>query len=269
MNCPTQKFDMHFYSGDIYKTKPRELNFLSNAMPNLYFYWFALLGPVMNLCIAAQFNKCNDLTWAANSAYMGRIFEDVGCNFSISGLDYLKNMPEPCIIVGNHMSTLETFVLPSIIRPHMPVTFVVKQSLADLPFFGKVLESRDVIVVGRKSPRQDLLNMLEEGKKRLDNGMSLVIFPQSTRSVTFNAAKFNSIGVKLARKANKPIIPLALKTDAWPQGKLFKDFGAIHKEKTIHFAFGAPIYVQEQGKDDHAQICKFINDKLDLWSKET
>ncbi len=267
-NTPAQHFDQHFCTGDTYETKPRELGVIGKFFPNFYFYLAAFFGPVQSLCIAAQMDKCNDFAWAFNSARMGRIFENAGCNFSISGMSHLINIQEPCIIVGNHMSTLETFILPGVIRPHMPVTFVVKKDLAELPFFGKVLESRDVIVVGRESPRQDLQNMLEEGQNRLKNGMSIVIFPQSTRSVIFNPAKFNSIGVKLAKKSQKPIIPLALKTDAWAQGKLVKDFGPINREKTIHMAFGAPIYVQDQGKAEHTQICEFIQEKLALWSKD-
>ncbi len=266
MNIPIQSFDQQFYTGDTYFTKEQPINIFSKLLPNLSFYISSLLGPVLGLCYAAQINKCDDVAWVYNSARMGRVFEAVGCRFSITGMDNLKNLTEPCIIVGNHMSTLETFILPSVIRPHMPVTFVVKQSLADMPLFGKILETRDVIVVGRTNPRQDLQNMLNEGKKRLDNGMSLVIFPQSTRSNVFNVAKFNSIGVKLARKAQKPIIPLALKTDTWAQGKIVKDFGPLHIEKTIHLAFGAPIYVQDQGKAEHVQICEFIKDKLDSWS---
>ncbi len=267
MSVPAQHFDQHFCTGDIYETKPKELGLFSKFFPNIYFYLAALLGPVQTLCVAAQFNKCTDVAWAFNSARMGRIFENAGCKFSISGINHLRDMNESCIIVGNHMSTLETFILPSIIRPYMPVTFVVKQALAELPFFGKVLESRDVIVVGRTNPRQDLQNMLTEGQKRLESGVSLVIFPQSTRSTVFNPAKFNSIGAKLARKTQKPIIPLALKTDAWPQGKFIKDFGPLDREKTIHMAFGPPIYVQDQGKIEHNQVCEFIQEKLESWSK--
>ncbi len=268
MDTPAQNFDLHFYTGDTYTSPHKELNILEKSFPNLYFYLCSIFGPVKSLCLAAQINKCDDATWALNSARMGRVFESVGCRFSITGMDNLKNMTEPCIIVGNHMSTLETFLLPSIIRPHMPVTFVVKKSLTTTPFFGKVLESRDVIVVERTNPRQDLQNMLDEGKKRLEKGMSIVIFPQSTRQAVFNAAKFNSIGVKLAKHSNKPVIPLALKTDAWAPGKKLKDFGVIEREKTIHFAFGEPLYIQGHGKDEHAKICQFIESKLNQWATD-
>ena len=64
------------------------------------------------------------------------------------------------------------------------------------------------------------------------------------RTVTFDPEQFNTIGVKLAQKAKVPIIPLALKTNAWGNGKVLKDFGCIDTSKTVHFAFGEPIEVQ-------------------------
>jgi len=37
-------------------------------------------------------------------------------------------LPSACVFIGNHMSILETFVLPCLIQPHRDVTFVVKES---------------------------------------------------------------------------------------------------------------------------------------------
>ncbi len=263
-----KQFDQHFCTGDTYISPHKELGFLDKIFPNFCFYTRAYLGPMLSLCLAAQLKRADDYAWALNSNRISRVLEASGCKFSVSGMDFLKNVGESCIIVGNHMSTLETFVLPGLIRPHMPVTFVIKKSLTTTPLFGKVLESRDAIAVTRTNPRADLQMILDEGKNRLDKGMSVAIFPQSTRSTRFNPSKFNSIGIKLAKHAKKPIIPLALKTDAWGQGKILKDFGPIYKEKTIHLAFGEPMQIEGHGKEEHAQICKFISDKLELWSKQ-
>ncbi len=268
MNNAPNNFDPQFYTGDTYNSPVRDISIMDKFLPNTCFYLRAIFGPMLSLCLAAQLKKADDHAWALNSARIARTLEASGCKFSITGMDALKNMNEPCVIVANHMSTLETFVLPSLIRPHMPVTFVIKKSLTTTPLFGKVLESRDAIAVGRTNPRQDFQLVIDEGKKRLENGMSVVIFPQSTRSVVFNPAKFNSIGIKLAKHAKKPIIPLALKTDAWGQGKLMKDFGPVQKEKTIHLAFGEPMHIEGNGKEEHAQICQFISHKLELWAKE-
>ncbi|MDV7395913.1 lysophospholipid acyltransferase family protein, partial [Arthrospira platensis SPKY1] len=99
------------------------------------------------------------------------------------------------------------------------------------------MRSREPVVVGRENPRDDFKRVMEEGADRLRRGYHLVIFPQRTRSVQFEPAEFNSIGVKLARHAGAPVIPLALQTEAWGNGKRFKDFGRINPDLPMHFEF--------------------------------
>jgi 1-acyl-sn-glycerol-3-phosphate acyltransferase len=163
------------------------------------------------------------------------------------------------------MSTLETFVLPAIIAPFRDTTFVVKQSLIDYPVFRYVMRSRDPVTVGRTNPREDLKAVLDGGTERLKAGRSIVIFPQTTRAPAFNTGDFNSIGVKLAKKAGVPIIPIALRTDAWANGKRFKDFGRIRPARKVHVDFGEPITVRDRGTEEHEEIVRFIQGRLKRW----
>ncbi len=268
MQKALEEFDTHYGLTASYTSPLHEPRYFAKNLPSLALYTQALVGPVFRLCLAGQQGRCTDAVWSNESVNFGKVMEHVGCRIHIEGMEHVNALEEPCIFVGNHMSTLETFLLPGIIRPRRPVTFVIKDSLMKVPFFNKVLESRDVIVVGRTNPRDDLKLVMAEGKKRLDAGISLIIFPQSTRSVEFNPRKFNSIAAKLAKHSQRPMVPLALKTDAWAQGKLIKDFGAVHPERPIHFAFGKALYVQDQGKAEHAAICQFIEEHLTKWVKE-
>jgi 1-acyl-sn-glycerol-3-phosphate acyltransferase len=79
--------------------------------------------------------------------------------------------------------------------------------------------------------------------------------------------KFNSIGVKLAQRADVPVVPVALVTDAWPNGKLLKDFGKIDPTKTVRFSFGAPILIKGRGTDQNQQIIRFITTTLEAWQQ--
>ncbi len=268
MQKALEEFDKYYGLDAQYISPKREPHWFAKHFPSAAFYLNAMAGPVFRLCYSAKVGKCTDEMWCNQSVGIGKTMEQVGCHIELTGLNHMDSVDGPCIFVGNHMSTLETFMLPGIIRPRRPVTFVIKDSLMKMPFFSDVLKTRDVITVGRNNPREDLKLVMEEGKKRLDAGLSLIIFPQSTRAVEFNPRKFNSIGVKLAKQSGRPIIPLALKTDTWAQGKLIKDFGAVHPQKIIHFAFGEPLYVQEQGKAEQAFICNFIEEHLKKWSTE-
>ena len=206
--------------------------------------------------------------WASSSLDIVRSLENVGVLFEITGLDNMRVVKGPVVFIANHMSTLETFILPGIIQPIKPVTFVVKKSLVDTPVFGPIMRTRDPILVGRVNPREDLKAVLTEGTKKIETGVSIVIFPQSTRSAVFHPEEFNSLGIKLALKAGVPVVPLALKTDAWGTGKIIKDFGAIDKKKKVHFAFGEPIKIEGRGSEEHQRVITFIQENLTRWATE-
>lgn len=203
--------------------------------------------------------------WADSSFYIFRFIEKAGGVFRISGMENISKDPEPVVFIGNHMSTTETMVLPGIIAPHRAVTFVVKESLVRHPLFGDVMRSRDPVVVGRTDPRKDFEEVMTKGMELLSKGISIVIFPQSTRSIEFKPEEFNSLGVKLAKKAGVKVVPIALKTDFWGQGKVIKELGPLDSKKIIYFKFGEPFPVTGSGKAENQRIIDFIQASLKEW----
>lgn len=249
---------------DNYRTEGREISPLRRAFPSLFFYW-RMMGIYLRSSRAAKAGRYGDEEWGMSSLEVLQALEEVGGHFDIEHMDSYRHLKEPCVFIGNHMSNLETFVLPCLIQPVMRVTFVVKESLIRYPVFRHVMRSRDPIVVGRKDPRQDLRAVLEGGQDRLERGISVIVFPQTTRKEIFDPAQFNTIGVKLARRAGVPVIPIAVKTDTWGKGRLLKDFGRIEPSRTAHFSFGPPIAVTGGGREEHDEVIGFIQQKLRQW----
>jgi len=190
------------------------------------------------------------------------MMRDVGCKVTIKGKENLKNLKPPCVFIANHMSTLETLVLPGVIGEEFRVTFVVKSSLLKYPFFGKILSALNPIPVSRKNPKEDYKIAMQEGLKRLQEGISVIVFPQATREIIFDPSKFNTLGIKLSKKANVPAVPVALRTDAWGIGRIFKDFGKIDPSKPVCFFIGKPLYIEDKGLKEHLQIIEFIEQSL-------
>ncbi len=251
-----------------YKTETRRLSLPARLMPSFTFY-LHLLQIVRRASTKAQQNQYGTREWCASSMETLRALEQVGVSVEITGIDHFRALTGPCVFIGNHMSTLETFVLPVIIGPIKDITFVVKQSLVEYPVFKYVMRSRNPITVGRSNAREDLKAVLEGGAERLRAGLSIVIFPQTTRTLAFNKEQFNTIGIKLAKKASVPVVPLALKTDAWGNGRYLKDFGRINPALTVHFAFGEPLTIKDRGVEEHQRIVDFITEKLREWGEET
>jgi 1-acyl-sn-glycerol-3-phosphate acyltransferase len=250
-----------------YVSPPAAPGFFARYFPSLRFYP-ALWRIIWHGARVAAAGRYSDERWISDSLATLHALEAVGCRFIVEGLEHLSADPAPAVITGNHMSALETVVLPALIRPRRPVTFIVKRSLTKAFVFRHIMCSRDPVVVDRKNVRDDLTAMLRGGEERLGRGISLVVFPQHTRSPNFDRTRFNSVGVKLAKRNNAPVIPFALKTDAWGQGGLIKDYGAINPLLTVRFRFGEPFRVKT-GKEEQERLCAFIEAAYAEWKEET
>jgi 1-acyl-sn-glycerol-3-phosphate acyltransferase len=202
---------------------------------------------------------------ARSCAEFAHMCEKTGARVHLTGLGHIADDRAPCVFVGNHMSTLETFLLPGIIHPFKPVTFVIKESILRQRLFGPIMKVMAPIAVTRQDPRSDLKTVLTEGLARLRGGVSLVVFPQTTRTLVFDPSRFNTLGEKLAKRAGVPIVPVAAKTDFWSPGKIFKDLGKIVPSNDIHIAFGEPMDSGGNPQRTHAAIIEFITGKLLAW----
>ena len=228
------------------------------------FYW-RFLGVVIRSRKKAQRNQYGYDAWASSSQEVFRNIEGCGGKFHISGMENLQKCKGPVVFISNHMGTLETMIFPGLIAPVMKVTFVVKDSLVTHPIFGPIMRSRNPIVVSRSNSREDLQKVITEGQQLLADGISLVIFPQSTRTLDFDPAHFNSLGTKLASKAGVQVVPVAIKTDYWGNGKWIKDLGPINRKKPIFIKFGEPMDVTGNGREQHLEIIRFIQTWLEQW----
>jgi 1-acyl-sn-glycerol-3-phosphate acyltransferase len=254
-------------TGDTYITPPIKVGWFGRNFPSLAFH-LHFIGFTFACAWKALRGTYDDEAWAASSLAMIRHLENVGVKFEITGMDYLRQVRGACLIVGNHMSSLETTVLPAIVQPIRHVTFVVKQNLLNYPIFKYVMRSRDPVAVTTTDPRQDFKMMMEGGLERLQRGTSIIIFPEGRRATAFHPDKFNSVGVKLASRAGVPIVPVALETGAWGLGRPIADFGPIDPARKVRFAFGPPLTVEGRGTAEQAKIIQFIQAKLDLWAAE-
>ena len=255
------------YTNNCYKTKEGTGSFFGKLFPSFSFYSSFLIEIYVS-AKAAKKGLYDTEAWRQSSLRVMRALERTGMTITVSGVEHLKSVKGPCVVIGNHMSMMDTVVLPAIIVQEIPLTFIIKQSLMDYPVFKHVMRSRNPIALGRTNAREDLKTVLVEGKKRLEDGISITVFPQTTRGTEFNPKQFNSIGIKLAQKVGVPVLPVAVKTDAWTNGKLIKDLGKIKPQISTHFTFGPPITIEGKGRDEHQQVVDFIGTQIKGWQSE-
>lgn len=252
------------YTDNVYRTAPGRMSWLTRTFPTQGFYR-RFFGIVYRASSKARRGLYDSAEWGRSSHEVLAALEAVGVRAEFTGTEHIRGLESPCVFIANHMSMLETTVLPAVIQPILEVTFVVKQSLLDYPVFRHVMRSRDPIAVTRDNPREDFKAVMNGGVDRLKRGVSIIVFPQTTRSNTFDPEQFNTIGVKLAARAKVPVVPVALLTDAWGNGKWLKDLGPVDPKKKVYFHFGEPIEIQGRGAEEHQRIVEFIEAKLNQW----
>lgn len=256
-----------YFDSTIYHTPEKEHLTLKDKilLNNRLYFTLKYAGVIFRTRKEAIRKVYDTKAWASSSFEIFRFIEKTGGKFHITGMENITRSADPVLFISNHMSTLETMVFPGLIGPLREVTFVVKESLVKHPLFGDVMRSRNPIVVGRTDPRKDFEAVMTGGAELLAKGVSIIIFPQSTRSVEFKPEEFNSLGVKLAKKAGAEVVPVAIKTDFWGNGKWIKELGPIDSKKPIHIKFGEPFQVTGKGKDDNQRVIDFIQSSMKEW----
>jgi 1-acyl-sn-glycerol-3-phosphate acyltransferase len=259
-----------FFTGDSYETPADRRRFLTDRLFGWtrWSFYIRFFRVVLWSKARARENLFTQKALSESSHNILKDIEGCGGHITLKGLDNIRKTEGPVVFIGNHMSTLEAVIMPCIIAPIKPVSFIVKASLVAGTFFGPIMTALDPVTVTRTNPRRDLDDVLTQGPEKIASGRSLVIFPQATaraRSVIFNPAKFNSLGIKLASRAGVPVIPFALKTDFWGDGKILHDLGPLRRSEPILFEFGEAVSVSGRGKQEHERIIEFITDRLKKW----
>lgn len=247
---------------------PVSLGFRMMFRSRWYFYFhnFGIFIRSGRLASRGKLDKENQIRLSSENI---ELIENCGTRIHLRGLFHLRDLHDrPVVIVGNHMSLLETAVMHAIIREYVDFSFVVKNSLLRTPYMKDILNTIGAIGLTRENPREDLKAVLTEGKRILQSGRSMIVFPQATRTRVFDREQFNSIGVKLAKSAGVPVVPMALKTDMLESGRILRDLGPIFPERDVRFEFGPAMEIEGTGQAQQQAIEEFITAAFARWQSE-
>jgi 1-acyl-sn-glycerol-3-phosphate acyltransferase len=118
-----------------------------------------------------------------------------------------ENIPsDPCIILAKHESAWETLAFQKIFPAQV---WVVKRELLWIPFFGWGLAMLSPIAIDRTEGVRALRQTIEQGRRRLKQGFSIVIFPEGTRSAPGARGTYQAGGAVLATKTGASVLPVA------------------------------------------------------------
>src|SRR5688572_6049112 len=146
-----------------------------------------------------------------------------GVHYRITGLE---NIPGgPVVLLSNHQSPWETIFL---YRQFLPICAILKRELLWIPFFGWALALLNPIAIDRSKARSARNSLLVEGPKRLQRGLSVLVFPEGTRIEIGQQKKFLTGGAELAIAAGAIVLPVAHNAGScWPARRFSKRPGIV------------------------------------------
>jgi len=175
-----------------------------------------------------------------------------GLTYSVEGCENIP--PEPHIAYWKHSSAWETFG-QFLVGP--PKVIVLKRELMYIPFFGWSLQLLRSIAVKRGAGASAVNQVVQQGRDRLTEGLSILIFPEGTRVAPDETRRYGVSGALLASRVGCKVVPIA--HDAgyyWPRRGLLK------KQGQIRVIIGPPI--EAAGREPRE-----INDEAQAWIENT
>jgi 1-acyl-sn-glycerol-3-phosphate acyltransferase len=176
-------------------------------------------------------------------------------------LDYkvkgIENIPDcPVLFMVKHSSVWETIAM-TVFLP--PLTWVLKKSILYIPVFGWGVAMMEPIKINRSKKNSSLKSIIKQGKQKLKNNISILIFPEGTRTMPNKKGIYKKGGAVLAIEAGVDIVPISHNAGFfWRKHQFSKNPGTIQVE------IGKPITTKN--KDRHQiteEVEEWIEGKLD------
>lgn len=201
---------------------------MATALRSLAFYlgiapvtvFFGLVGIVI-LPLPRRWRYFTITRWSHFAIWWLRV--TCGLDWRVSGTEHIPDRAS--VILCKHQSAWETITLQMIFPPQSQVR---KKELLHLPFFGWGLASLNPIAIDRAAGAKALRHLLVEGKRRIEAGWFVLIFPEGTRVAVGKRGRYSSGGAALAIQADCPLVPVAHNAGVfWPRNTLRKKAGTI------------------------------------------
>jgi putative phosphoserine phosphatase / 1-acylglycerol-3-phosphate O-acyltransferase len=126
----------------------------------------------------------------------------------VDGEQYLESA-RPCVFVFNHQSKLDVPILAALLR--RDITGIAKQEVRSVPAIGQLMAMAGMVFIDRSDTAKAIEAMAPAVTKLRDEGISLVIAPEGTRSITPRVGPFKKGAFHIAMQARVPVVPIVIR----------------------------------------------------------
>ncbi len=146
------------------------------------------------------------------------IIKSSGVQVTRLGVDHIER-GRPQVLMANHQGAYDIFALLA----YLPIEFkwLAKEELFRIPILGWAMRAAGYISIDRKGKKK-ALESVERAVAKIQEGTSVLVFPEGTRSPDGKIHPFKRGGFTLAIRAGVPIVPISIRgsRDVLPRGSL-------------------------------------------------
>ncbi len=141
------------------------------------------------------------------------------------------------VFIANHQGAYDIFAIYGYLGHRFK--WMMKKSLEKMPFIGFACRCAGQIFVDNSSSAA-VLRTMHEAESQLRDGISLVVFPEGSRTYTGKMGRFNRGAYQLSREFSMPLVPVTIDGafEVLPRTAILPRYGTINL--IIHRPVPAP-----------------------------
>jgi 1-acyl-sn-glycerol-3-phosphate acyltransferase len=169
------------------------------------------------------------------------------------------------VIISNHQSIIDILLLNNIRGDYR---WISKAENFRVPILGLSMRMANYISIERGN-KESAAKMYEEARKSLERNISIMMFPEGTRSKKDTMLPFKTGAFQLAMRVDKPVLPVIIDGTGAVLPKHGHIFSSGHK---LRVRIMDPVFPGAFGTGDAEDLArnfrKLISDELEKMRKE-
>jgi len=170
------------------------------------------------------------LYFRATQGWSRAILRASGTSVVTHGLNEVR-WETPQVLVCNHNSVYDVLAVASVLPE--PFSFIGKKELDSIPFFGHAWKAAGHISIDRSDRQRSMASLRRAGEKIREEGGTVILFPEGTRSGDGQLLPFKKGAFVLAKEAGLPVVPAIILGSGSIVGA-----GKRVSPTTVHIQFG-------------------------------
>jgi len=163
----------------------------------MYGFICLIIGP-----ISKKISRYFEILWAS------QLLGAAGIKVKVNGLEKLDH-EKRYVFIANHQSHIDIPVLFTGLRSHL--SFIAKKELFRIPVFGWSMFILGHIWIDRGNARKALKSIQNAVNRLKKDNISLVLFPEGTRSKDGTLGRFKQGSFALVQRAGVEVVPVAIR----------------------------------------------------------